>query len=128
MAEGTDPGSHGSLEVADPGSRGNLEVADRAIEAVARMAAREVDGVVSGDLSSAHRLFAGNLPTVSVDVAGPHAHVEVSVAVAWPLPLATVSTQVRDQVVRRLDELLQLTADRVDVTVPRLITNDGRAL
>ena len=115
-------------EDADPGSRGSLEVADRAIEAVARMAAREVDGVVSGDRSSAHRLLAGNLPTASVDVAGPHAHVAISVAVAWPHQLTTVSSAVRDQVVRRLQELLELTADRVDVTVPRLITDDGRAL
>ncbi len=115
-------------EGGDPGSRGRLELSDKAIEAVVRMAAREVDGVVSEDRSTGNRLFAGDLPNASADRAGSHVHLQVSVAVAWPHVLAETTAAVREQVVRRVGDLLNMTADRVDVTVPRLITNDGRAL
>lgn len=120
------PEPAGTPELSEPGSRGRLTIAAKAVESVARKAASEVAGVVSGLTGS--RVPSGGYPRASAQVAGTHARVGVEVAVRWAVPLAPTTAAVRDRVAERVRTLLDLQPDRVDVVVPRLVTESGRTL
>ena len=108
-------------DLADPGHRGRLVVADRVVEKVASIAAAEVDGVVASG-SGLGGLLGHRYPRADATIAGERARVHVEVAVSWPMPLAQVAAAVRQQVRRRLDELVGLAVDAVDVTAATLVT------
>lgn len=108
-------------DLADPGHRGRLVIADRVVEKVASIAAAEVEGVVASG-SGLGGLFGHRYPRADATVAGERARVHVEVAVSWPMPLAQVAAAVRQQVGRRLDELVGLAVDAVDVTAATLVT------
>ena len=110
-----------SADLADPGQRGRLVVADRVVEKVASIAAAEVEGVVSSG-SGLGGLLGHRYPRADATVAGARARVHVEVAVSWPMPLAQVAGAVRQRVGRRLDELVGLAVDAVDVTAATLVT------
>lgn len=112
----------------DPAGRGTLTISDRAVQSLVEIAATEVAGVAHGADSGAGRTLRSDLPSASVLRAGNHARLAVEVAVSWPSSLARVTAEVRDHVIERVAELLPITVDRVDVSVPRLVTTDGEAL
>ena len=115
---GTDPAR------AEPGTRGRLVVADRVVEKVASIAAGEVDGVVASG-SGLGGLLKHRYPRADATVAGDRARVHVEVAVSWPLPLAQVTAAVRQRVGLRLDELVGLAVDAVDVTAATVVTSSA---
>ena len=105
---------------AAPGDRGDLDIAGRVVQKVARIAAGEVPGVMSTGSGLDH-LLGHRYPSADATVAGGHASIRVDLAVTWPSPLAQVCAQVRDHVRTRVNELIGLTVDVVDVTVSTVV-------
>lgn len=104
----------------DAGLRGRLVVADRVVERVATIAAAEVEGVVRSG-SGLDRALGHQYPRAAATIAGDRAKVQVEIAIAWPYPLAEVSADVRRTVRSRLEGLVGLTVDAVDVTTAEIV-------
>ncbi len=111
-------------------------VDDVVFEKIALGAALDVDGVVRTDESGAARLgtlisrdttVGAAYPRARVASAGGAAHVvDVTLAVAWPSPIARVCRDVRSRVG---DELQRLTGNRplrVNVAVARVVPESRR--
>ncbi|RYV50842.1 Asp23/Gls24 family envelope stress response protein [Pengzhenrongella frigida] len=128
MASSTSPISWAGVAVAEdtqltraaPSERGDLEIAVRVVQKVARIAAGEVRGVASTGSGLDH-LLGHQYPSADATVAGAHASIRVDVAVLWPYPLALIGAQVRDHVRARVNELVGLNVDAVDVTVSKVV-------
>lgn len=105
---------------ADAGRRGALEIADRVVQRIAAHTARGVAGVVSSG-SGLDQVLGHRYPKADATVAGDRARVDVEIAVAWPHPLGEVSAQVRDTVARRVQELVGLRVDAVDVRAATVV-------
>ncbi|MGL5859268.1 MAG: Asp23/Gls24 family envelope stress response protein [Angustibacter sp.] len=111
-------------------ARGVLTVADRAIGRVATAVASEVLGVVRVDPATSSvmgsrlsRALGRGYPRAQVTQAGHRAQVSLAVAVAWPHPLSATAVDVRDRVRERLQTLLDLEVDMVDVTATPVLVN-----
>ena len=102
-------------------TRGRLEIADRVVSKLARQAAREVSGVRAESQTGLGGAIGRSLPSASADVAGDRVRIAVEIAVAWPTPLAEVTSQVRASVHERITELAGLHVDTVDVTATKIV-------
>lgn len=103
----------GSIAAAD---RGRLVIADKVVERIATIAAGEIEWV--GDPTSGWtRVIGRGLPRATAKVAGGRTRVLVQVAGAWPAPLASMASAVRDHVNERISTLTGVTVTAVDVTV-----------
>ncbi|MBT9257747.1 Asp23/Gls24 family envelope stress response protein [Phycicoccus sp. KQZ13P-1] len=108
--------------LAEPDQRGRTIIEDAVLEHIAAHAALEVTGVtVTG--SELAKFIGRRLPKADAHVAGTRARVQVEVAVAWPQPIPTVASAVREHVTARLVELTGLSIDAVDVEVTRVVHN-----
>ncbi|WP_404351825.1 Asp23/Gls24 family envelope stress response protein [Phycicoccus jejuensis] len=108
--------------LAEPDQRGRTIIEDAVLEHIAAHAALEVTGVtVTG--SEVAKLIGRRLPKADAHVAGTRARVQVEVAVAWPHPIPTVASAVREHVTAQLVELTGLSIDAVDVEVTRVVHN-----
>ena len=58
----------------------------------------------------------------SAEVGTDTVTVDLTVNVLYPQPVATVTNEVRSQVIRRLSELCGLRATEVNIAVPALVT------
>lgn len=105
---------------AEASVRGDLLVADRVVQKIAGIAAGEVRGVVSTG-SGVDQLLGRKYPHADATIAGSRARIQIDIAVAWPYPLSQVSSQVRDHVTDRVNDLVGLTVDAVDVTVSKVV-------
>ena len=110
------PGTTAVAGRRDPAERGRLDVAERVIERIATIAAREVRGVRSVG-SGLDGMVGRQYPNANAEVAGGHARVRVDIAVTWPSPLGRTAAAVRDRVRERVESLVGMTVDVVDVTV-----------
>jgi uncharacterized alkaline shock family protein YloU len=117
----------GSPEEGDPyrGRRGHTTIAPRAVE---RIVARAIGEERGGLGHVAHPLKgpAGG-PRIKVNVDGDLVTARVRMAVAYPEPVRQVSTQVRERVRERVQDLTGLTVRQVDIDVARLESHDAFA-
>lgn len=122
-----EPASAGDTTDTTPstGGPGSLTIKNRVGEQIARRAALTVDGVVAhhGALGF---IGAGDYPKVDVDLSDPLPVVGVQIAVTWPSPITRVAQGVRTAVAAELHRLTGMVAQRVDVTVSAVITEDDR--
>lgn len=114
-----------SNDLADAGDRGRLDIAERVVERVATIAASEVDGVRRVG-SGIEGVVGRQFPKASAEVGGGHARVALDIAVVWPAPLARTAGTVRERVRERLQSLVGLTVDAVDVTVATVVPDTPR--
>ncbi|NUO91780.1 MAG: Asp23/Gls24 family envelope stress response protein [Dermatophilaceae bacterium] len=112
-------------DLPEPGRRGRLDIAERVVERVAVIAAAEVEGVrrVGSGLEG---IVGRQYPKATAQVAGGRARVRLDIAVAWPVPLGRTAGAVRDHVGARLESLVGLTVDAVDVTVASVVPDAPR--
>jgi uncharacterized alkaline shock family protein YloU len=108
-------------------SRGETIIAPTVVERIATRVASEVDGVGGVVQAGLSRLLpwtvGGEAPArASADVGTDTVTVDLTVNVLYPQPVAAVTNEVRDQVVRRLSELCGLRATEVNIAVPALVT------
>jgi uncharacterized alkaline shock family protein YloU len=62
-------------------------------------------------------------PQATVEVDGALAFIDLTISVRWPAPVPQVTTQVRDRVVARVQELTGLTVAQVRIAVTALATD-----
>jgi uncharacterized alkaline shock family protein YloU len=108
--------------------RGNTKIADSVVTKVAGIAAREVDGIFALGSSGARAI--GNVTQrvgidnrsqgVSVEVTDQEATIELTVVLEYGESIPSVTQQVRDQIVRRVESICGLTVSAVDITVSDL--------
>jgi uncharacterized alkaline shock family protein YloU len=106
----------------DPTRRGTTTVATSAVERVAGWVAASTPGVSAADLTGIRGWFHGDDDTAETDVDTGDGGlcVSVTVAVAYPEPIAEVTAQVRRRISTTLREQMGVSADRIDVTVTEL--------
>ncbi len=108
--------------------RGTTRIEDSVVQKIAGIAAQEIEGVrlggaaserVGGLLSSVPGVGGGGAPTrgVSVEVGEVEAAVDLTVRVAYGLPVPRVSEAVRRNVVNRIENLTGLRVTEVNVYV-----------
>jgi len=107
-------------DLAPPDERGSTTIADRVVERIATIAAGEVDSVTDTDGSWA-RLGRRGLPRAHATVAGLSSRISVEVAAAWPTPLGSLATRVRDHVCERVETLTGVSVTAVDVRVADVV-------
>lgn len=101
-------------------SRGSLTIAQKVVEKVAVIAAGEADGVARIG-SAVERVIGRSYPKADAQMAGDRTRIAVEIAVTWPAALAPVAQAVRSSVHDRVESLLGLTVDAVDVTASRVV-------
>ncbi len=111
-------------------SRGETIIAPTVVEKIATRAASEVDGVGGVVQTGLSRLLPWTVgdaapARASAEVGGETVTVDLTVNVLYPHPVAAVTRRVRDQVIRRLDELCGLRATEVNIAVPALVAPPG---
>lgn len=84
------------------------------------LASQEIVGVTTSG-STLESVVGRRYPKAAAHTAGGHTAVSVEVAVTWPMPLGTVTRQVRDHVYERLASLTGLMVDSVDVTAAKVV-------
>ena len=100
--------------------RGRTVIADRVVERIATIAAGEVDAV-TGTGGGWSRLGRSGLPRADAVVAGDTSRISVEVAAAWPTPLASLASRVRDHVSERVSTLAGVSVTAVDVSVADVV-------
>ena len=108
-------------------SRGETIIGATVVEKIATRAASEVDGVGGVLQTGLSRLLpwtvGGDSPArASAEVGTDTVTVDLTVNVLYPQPVAAVTNEVRNQVIRRLSELCGLRATQVNIAVPALVT------
>jgi uncharacterized alkaline shock family protein YloU len=109
----------------EPADRGRLTIADRVVERVAVYAAAEVDGVARVGSTLEHAV-GRRYPKADAQVAGQRVRVSVEIAVEWPAALSQVTGSVRRTVRDRVESLVGLEVDAVDVTAAKVVQLDPR--
>jgi uncharacterized alkaline shock family protein YloU len=109
-------------------SRGETIIGPAVVEKIATRAASEVDGVGGVVQTGLSRLLpwsvGGDSPArASAEVGTDTVTVDLTVSVLYPQPVATVTNEVRSQVIRRLSELCGLRATEVNIAVPALVAS-----
>lgn len=107
--------------------RGETIIGPAVVEKIATRAASEVDGVGGVVQTGLSRLLPWSVgddapARASAEVGTGTVTVDLTVSVLYPQPVATVTNEVRSQVVRRLSELCGLRATEVNIAVPALVT------
>ena len=108
--------------------RGTTRIEDSVVQKIAGIAAQEIEGVrlggaaserVGGLVSSIPGVSGGGAPTrgVSVEVGEVEAAVDLTLRVAYGLPVPRVSEVVRRNVVNRIENLTGLRVTEVNVYV-----------
>lgn len=103
-----------------PARRGRLVIADSVVEKIAGRAAAEIGAVhgrSGGLLGIGSHDDRSARPDVDVDVRGRSADVSVKVGIAYPGSIRRTTTQLREHVVRRVQELTGVEVHRLDVDV-----------
>lgn len=115
------------------GELGRIEVSDRVVEKIAAQAAVEIPDaggaaarVLGRPVPGAGRFGIrgaglGNLPRVNADVDGELGFLDVELSVRWPAPVGKVTEAVRQQLFKRIDELVGLIIREVNIEVVALI-------
>ena len=108
-------------------SRGETIIGPTVVEKIATRAASEVAGVSGVVQTGLSRLLpwnvGGDAPArASAEVGTDTVTVDLTVNVLYPQPVATVTNEVRAQVIRRLSQLCGLRATEVNIAVPALVT------
>ena len=107
-------------------SRGETIIAPTVVERIATRAASEVDGVGGVVQTGLSRLLPwtvgdGSPAQASAEVGTVTVTVDLTVNVLYPQPVAVVTNEVRNQVIRTLSELCGLRATEVNIAVPALV-------
>jgi uncharacterized alkaline shock family protein YloU len=125
VAETPQPGLSGPPDDGgtDAAERGRLHIADRVVERVAGQAARETDGIVAVG-STLDGAVGRRYPKVDAEVAGGRVRITVEVATLWPIPLARATGDVRAAVTERVEHLVGLQVDSVDVHAAKVVLDD----
>jgi len=106
--------------------RGETIIPDSVVAKVAGRAAAEVDGVGAVADTGLGRLLARSSSpataraTAVVDRGS--VTLDITLNIVYPRPVATVTAEVRAHVTHRVTELCGMTARRIDITVPELVT------
>lgn len=115
---------------ADPGGPGRTTIADRVVERIAAQAVSEVDsatGVVRHVLGVALGTTTEDTKArVAADVDGGIVFVRVDLAVVWPSAVRTVTREVREHVIWRVQRLTGLRVADVDVEVSEILTETAQ--
>lgn len=105
-------------------ARGETTISPTVIARIAKRAATEVDGVELVSGGGIRGLFdalrTSRTPGTNVDVAARHTAVELTLAVAWPRPVGSVTDAVRLHVRSRVQELTGYEVTDVDIKVDAL--------
>jgi uncharacterized alkaline shock family protein YloU len=112
---------------------GRIEVAARVVEKIAARAALEVDDAGGAGARMLGRSVPGagrlgirgagldELPTVTAEVDGRLAFIDLELAVRWPAPVLKVTDAVRHQVIDRVEELVGLQVREVNIEIAKLV-------
>lgn len=106
--------------------RGATSIADGVVAKIASLAVREVDGVagVGGAISGAVGQVVGRIrgrehatSGVGVEVGTSQAAIDVTLRVSYPVPIPQVTSQVRENVIDRIETLCGLEVVEVNIAV-----------
>ncbi|MGH8930281.1 MAG: Asp23/Gls24 family envelope stress response protein [Egibacteraceae bacterium] len=109
-----------------PGERGATSIADSVVAKIASLAVREVEGVagVGGALSGAMGQVVGRIrgrehatQGVGVEVGTSQAAIDLTLRVSYPVPIPQVTSQVRENVIDRVETLTGLEVVEVNIAV-----------
>ncbi|GAB3110041.1 hypothetical protein GCM10027055_08830 [Janibacter alkaliphilus] len=103
--------------------RGTLDVRVAAIRRIAERASLDVAGTVRRS-STLGRLRGTAAPHADVRVSDRTARIELRVACAWPAPVSSIATEVRDTVLRETSRLSGVPVTTVDVTAVAVSPDD----
>ena len=116
-------------------SNGTLSISDAAVTKLAAYAAAEHPDAGAAGVRVLGRVLPGAghlgvrgtdldaLPKTRVEVDRSKAFIRLELAVRWPCSVPDVTAAVRQQVRSRLDELVGLSVDEVQVNVIELVTD-----
>lgn len=108
-----------------PGQRGRTTIADRVVARIATRAVTEVEqtGIVTRELvGMALGRLAGQGPArVSARVDGNLALIEMRLTVAYPVPVRSLTREVRRHVIERVASLTGIEVRHVDIEVAQLV-------
>jgi uncharacterized alkaline shock family protein YloU len=107
-----------------PEERGRTELAERVVERIAQQVVLEAEHA-----SGAARRLVGmalgsdedtEAPQVTVTIDGQLAIVQLTMSVAYPMPVRQVTRQVRQDMIERIGALTGLEVRHVDISICRL--------
>jgi uncharacterized alkaline shock family protein YloU len=109
--------------------RGRTDIAERVVERIAQQvvleaehasgAARRLLGVALGSDDDA------DTPQVTVSIDGQLTTIQLTMCVAYPMPVRRVTRQVRQDVIDRIGYLTGLEVRHVDISITRLTGTGG---
>lgn len=108
------------------GERGATSIADSVVAKIASLAVREVEGVagVGGTLSGAMGQVVSRIrgrehatQGVGVEVGTTQAAIDLTLRVSYPVPIPQVASQVRENVIDRVETLTGLEVVEVNIAV-----------
>ena len=105
----------------DPGERGSLAVRDKVAQRIAVHAALATPGV-QPHAAGLDKLTRRELPRARVDISASHVRAHLTIAVAWPQPLAEVGAAVQRNVTQALTDAAGFHVDGVDVAIEAVVT------
>lgn len=112
--------------------RGRLDLSDKVIEKIAGQAAAEIGaahGKSGGLLGIGAHADASARPKVDVqlsastDVSGSSADIAIEVGIAYPRSIRQATQEIRDHVVRQVQDLTGVAVHRLDIDVSFLTVN-----
>lgn len=110
----------------NPSACGRLHIADRVVERVAAHAVSQVDSATGARRQVLGRSLgstgADTRARVDAEVTGDVVTVRVSLSVAWPQSIRSVTAQVRRAVVDDVHRTTGLSVGQIDIHVPTLLT------
>jgi len=115
-----------SNAVVQAGERGATSIADSVVAKIASLAVREVEGVagVGGALSGAMGQVVSRIrgrehatQGVGVEVGTTQAAIDLTIRVSYPVPISQVASQVRENVIDRVETLTGLEVVEVNIAV-----------
>jgi uncharacterized alkaline shock family protein YloU len=116
-----DPDARPLPATIDAAHRGTTTVATAAVERVAGWVAASTPGVSAAELTGIRGWLRSDDDTARAEVdTGDGLRVSVTIAVAYPEPIAEITSQVRQRISAALREQMGVSADRIDVTVTEL--------
>jgi uncharacterized alkaline shock family protein YloU len=104
----------------DLGARGHLIIKERAAARIVTAAALGVPGVIRHS-SGIGRFTGRDLPRAAAMITPRSVSVDVSIAVAWPSPVALIAREVKWAVARNLEHLTGVPVEQVNIVVSALV-------